>query len=109
MQPQVVTMMDIAHYTAYVAWRQAGGTVRNAPMGWLASYIDRWMDSPGFCERAAAIDQPPDSVSVVRLTLTPDSVAVLQAAAEDGAAATLRFGTDGLISTVVESGGATGG
>ena len=103
--PQVVTMMDVAHYTAYVAWRQEGDTVRNAPMGWMASYIDRWMDSPGFCERAAAINQSPDSVGVVRLTLTPNSVAALQAAAEGGGAVTLRFGTGGLISTVGDSGG----
>ena len=109
MKPQVVTMMDIAHYTAYVAWRQGGNIVRNAPMGWLARYMDRWMDSPGFCERAAAINQTPDSVGVVRLTLTPDSVAALQAAAEGRGAVTLRFGADGLISTVVESSGATGG
>ena len=108
-KPQIVTMMDISHYTAYVAWRQGGNIVRNAPMGWMTSYIDRWMNSPGFCERASAIDQTPDSVGVVRLTLTPDSVAVLQAAAEGGGAVTLRFGADGLISTVVESGGATGG
>ena len=105
MKPQVVTMMDIAHYTAYVAWRQAGGTVRNAPMGWMARYMDQWMESPGFCERAAAINQTPDSVGVVRLTLTPDGVAALQAAAEDGCAITLRFGADRLISTVVDTHG----
>ena len=108
-KPQFVTMMDLSHYTAYVAWRQEGDTVRNAPMGWLARYMDLWMDSPGFCERAAAINQTPDSVGVVRLTLTPDSVAALQAAAEGRGAVTLRFGAEGLISTVVESGGATGG
>ena len=104
LKPQIVTMMDLSHYTAYVAWRQERDTVGDAPMGWLASHSDRWMNSPGFCERRAAINQTPDNVGVVRLTLTPDSIAVLQAAAEDGGAVTLRFGADGLIAMVVDGG-----
>ena len=103
-EPQFVTMMDLSHYTAYVAWQQERDTVGDAPMEWLASYSDRWLNSPGFCERPAAINQTSDNVGVVRLTLTPDSVAALQAAAEDGGAVTLRFGADGLIAAVVDSG-----
>ena len=105
LKPQFVTMMDLSHYTAYVAWRQELDAVGDAPMGWLAPHSDRWMNSLGFCERPAAINQTPDNVGVVRLTLTPDSVAALQAAAEGGSAVTLRFGADGLIATVVDSGG----
>ena len=83
-KPQLVTMMDLSHHTAYVAWQQERDTVGDAPMEWLASYRDRWLNSPGFCERAAAINQTSNNVGVVRLTLTPDSVAALQAAAEGG-------------------------
>lgn len=103
-EPQFVTMMDLSHYTAYVAWRDERDTVGDAPMEWLAPYSDRWLNSPGFCERAAAINQTSDNVGVVRLTLTPDSVAALQAAAEGEGAVTLRFGADGLIATAVYSG-----
>ena len=71
-KPQFVTMMDLSHYTAYAAWQQERDTVGDAPMEWLASYSDRWLNSPGFCERAAAINQTSDNVGVVRLTLTPD-------------------------------------
>ena len=104
LKPQIVTMMDLSHYTAYVAWRRELDAVGDAPMEWLAPYRDRWLNSPGFCELTAAINQTSDNVAVVRLTLTPDSVAVLQAAAEGGSAVTLRFGADGLIATVVDGG-----
>ena len=103
-KPQLVTMMDLSHYTASVAWQQERDTAGDAPMEWLASYSDRWLNSPGFCERSAAINQTSDNVGVVRLTLTPESVAALQAAAEGGSAVTLHFGADGLIATVVDSG-----